>query len=1130
MTTACLFRFRPLYVIGLAAALLAGCDRRPTALFDQLTPDQTGITFQNTIKTDETLNPLTYPYVYNGAGVGVGDFNQDGKPDLFFAGNLVSCRLYLNKTDSASLHFDDVTETAGLTTDRWCTGVSVVDINQDGLPDLYVCVGNNPRSPDQPKTNLLFVNQGVRQGVPRFREMAVQYGLAEASYCSQAAFFDYDRDGDLDCYLLRNFPERFPPNTLRPIVTDGSHPDTDKLLQNDGQGHFTDVSGQAGITQEGYGLGVVVSDVNRDGWPDLYVSNDFISNDILWLNQGNGTFRNGIQPAIRHQSYNGMGVDAADINNDTWPDLMQVDMLPEDNYRQKKMLGPMNYDFSTIGQEKYGYQLQYVRNMLQLNNRLPGASVNFSEIGQLAGVDKTDWSWAPLLADLDNDGHKDLYITNGYRKDITDRDFLMYSQPTVQFAPANSKQQRDSVLDALPEVKLANYAYRNNGDLTFTNVSEQWGLNQPSYANGSVYADLDDDGDLDLVTNNIDEPAFVYRNRTNKQTANKYLRVRLVGNVPNRMGIGATVIIWQQGKPQQVEINPVRGYLSSVEPVAHFGVGSKKVDSVQVIWARGSRQTINHIAVNQTITLFEKEATPTQSRSNPAPIARLFREVAAPEAIPFAHREGPFVDFKRQMALPYQLSRDGFPMTTGDVNRDGLTDIFVGGSYQGSTSCLFVQQPNGHFRKQTVTTDTLHEDTGALLFDADRDGDDDLYVVSGSCEKAPAFTDYYQDRLYENDGTGHFQLVQTALPPTDGSGSCVIKADIDHDGDDDLFIGGRQQPGRYPLPGRSYLLRNDSRPGHPKFTDITPATLRQVGMVCSAVWSDYDRDGWADLLLVGEWMPPTFFRNNKGVLQPQQSVLPTGLWNSVAAGDFDRDGDPDYMVGNLGLNTRYKASAEKPLRIVAKDFNQDGLFDPIIGFYLGDKQYPVASRDVLIGQITAFRGQYPSYDAYANAEFATLFTDDMLRDAYQATVSELRSMYLRNNGNGSFTAMALPTLAQTAPVRSLLVCDVNQDTYLDVIMGGNYFPFEPDMGRCDAFNGLILIGNGKGKFRPVEAAESGLRLTGEVRSMVLVSQPDNRNRLWAGLNSGPIRVFDSGIIPQKTQSVLAIFRGQFERK
>lgn len=1099
--------------ILLGSTVYFGCQRSPEPLFEQLSPIQTGITFQNTITTDETLNPLTYAYVYNGAGVGVGDFDNDGKPDLFFAGNMVSCRLYLNK---GNCHFNDVTQTAGLSTNRWCTGVSVVDVNQDGLLDVYVCVGNNPRGSGKPQSNLLFVNQGNQQGVPRFKEMATGYGLAEVSYCSQAAFFDYDLDGDLDCYLLRNFPERFAPNTLRPIVTDGSHPSTDKLLQNDGQGHFTDVSAKAGITQEGYGLGIVITDVNKDRWPDLYISNDFISNDILWLNQGDGTFRNWIQQAIRHQSYNGMGVDAADINNDTWPDIMQVDMLPEDNYRQKKMLGPMNYDFTTIGQEKYGYQVQYVRNMLQLNNRLPGRGVAFSEIGQLAGVDKTDWSWAPLWADLDNDGFKDLYITNGYRKDITDRDFVMYSQASNQFAPQDSRKQRDSVLKVLPEVKLAHYAYRNNGDLTFTNVSQTWDLNQPSYANGAVYVDLDEDGDLDLVTNNIDGAAFVHRNRANKQSANGFLRVQLSGNAPNRLGIGSTVTVWKKGQPQQVEVNPVRGYLSSVELGAHFGLGLGKqpVDSVQVVWPSGLSQTIRQVRPNQTLTLSEATATKYHLPARAKAVLPLFEEANQSESIPYVHHEGLFVDFKRQISLPYQLSQDGFPMTTGDVNGDRLTDVFVGGSYQGSTSCLFVQQPNGHFQKHVITTDTLHEDTGALLFDADKDGDDDLYVVSGSCEKATEFADYYQDRLYENDGKGNFWLASMALPRTDGSGSCVVKADLDHDGDDDLFIGGRQQPGRYPLPGRSYLLRNDSRPGHLKFTDITPVSLRYAGMICSAVWSDYDRDGWTDLVIVGEWMKPAFFKNKKGVFQPIQTNLPTGLWNCVAAGDFDQDGDPDYIVGNLGLNSRYQASAAKPLRIVAKDFNLDGLFDPIVGFYLGNKQYPAVSRDVLIGQITGFRGQYPSYDAYAKAEFSALFTVDMLKDAYQAEVNELRSIYLRNNNNGSFTAIPLPTLAQTAPIRSLLVYDVNQDTQLDIIMAGNYFPFEPDMGRCDAFNGLILLGNGNGKFRPVEAAESGLLLSGEVRSMAFVSQPDNRNRLWAGLNNGPIRVFNCLVNPR----------------
>ena len=1107
-----------------------GCS---SPFFEQLPAGRTGIGFNNKISPNDSLHVLSFTYLYNGGGVGVADFNQDGLQDLYFTGNQVSSKLYLNKGD---FRFEDITQKAAVNTSRWCNGVSVVDINQDGLPDMYVSVANIPLlgrgcSP----ANLLFVNQGVQNGVPVFKEMAADYGLADSSYTVQTAFFDYDRDGDLDAYLLNNFPTQSNLNQLRQVFNDGSFPSTDRLYRNEGigpKGHptYRNVSQQMGVTQEGYGLGIVVSDLDHDDWPDVYCANDFLSSDLLQKNEQGKHFRNAIGQATAHQSMNGMGTDIADFNNDGWADIIELDMLPEGSPRQKKMMTSQNLDFTRISTERaFGYQLQYIRNSLQLNRGLmPDGSLRFSEIGQMAGVDKTDWSWSALLADYDNDGNRDLFITNGYRKDVTDRDFIVYNQGQNQhFGSDDSRAKRSEELTkAIPEVKIPNYMYRNRGgnSLRFEDQSSQWGFDKPSYSNGAVYADLDNDGDLDLVVNNIDDEAFVHKNNGTKNQVNAYLRIELKGQNGNRQGIGAKVWAWASGQMQYAEMTTVRGYQSSVEPFVHFGMGQiPQIDSLRVRWPDGKEQVLKNVKTNQKIVLSQTDGIFKElaTRSKRPPI---FTDVTAQTQILYPHKESLFQDFKQCATLPHLHSRNGFGLAVGDINADGLPDFFAGGS-SVVAGRFFVQQKNGTFKAQKLTADTLHDDMGTLLFDADNDQDLDLYVASGGSEDPNATAQYYQDRLYLNNGRGLFALTDNALPKMSGSKSCVNAVDFDKDGDLDLFVGGRLDPRQYPKPGRSYLLRNDGG----KFTDITPAPLRHVGMVCAALWTDYDNDGWPDLLLTGEFMSLSFFKNNQGklsmtngqwemgendtwllnqkIIRTTKNQSPTGWFNSLTAGDFDEDGDTDYILGNVGLNTRYQVSVERPLVLLAKDFNKDGTFDPIMGHYFKNELYPSVPRDALIQQVIQYRRQYQTYADYGKAKFEDLFTKKDLEGTLKVEANELRSLYVENLGNGQFRAKPLPTEAQMAPIYGIATDDVDGDGHLDLLLSGNFYGTEANMGHYDAFLGLWLKGNGRGDFRAIAPAQSGLVLDGDAKGLAVLSQPNGSRLLLAAQNSAGISIF-----------------------
>lgn len=1062
-------------------------------LFKLRSSSRTGIDFKNTIIENDSLNVLKFEYIYNGGGVGVGDFNNDGLQDIFFAGNQVSGRLYLNKGD---LKFKDVTVESGIQTPYWTTGVAIVDINGDGWQDIYL--SNIYPAINQSAPNQFFMNQGPRNGIPVFEEMAAELRLADEGYSTQAIFFDYDLDNDLDCYLLTNALEEYSRNKIRPKVQDGSARSNDRLYRND-NGHFTNVTKLAGIQTEGWGLGVNATDFNNDGYPDIYCANDFLSNDLLWINNGDGTFSNKIQEYLKHQSHNSMGLDVADINNDALPDLITLDMMPEDNRRQKSMFPAPNYDYFRM-YEYLGYQPQYVRNMLQLNN----GNGSFSEIGQMAGVYATDWSWAPLLADFDNDGWRDLLITNGYKKDVTDLDFVSYNTQSNVFGTNEMRQKHlDKAFDELLGVKKSNFIYRNNSDLTFEDVTTKWGMNRPSYSNGAAFADFDNDGDLDIVINNLDDAAFFYENTLYvKKKVNKsnFLRLKLNGAPKNPAAFGTKVWVCYNNQIQYAEQTPYRGYLSTVEQVLHFGMGNtNEVDSVVVLWNHHKKTVVNNIKTNQTLVLNESIAAnaPTINTTKEKP---LFQEITTDINLNWQHQENEFIDFKYQTLLPQRYSLNGPPLAVGDVNGDGLEDLYVGSS-SGYSSQLFLQKPDGQFIANKFSKkDTLFEETAALFFDADKDKDIDLYVVHGGYEFQEGDTKY-QDVLYLNNGKGEFSI-SNALPDMNSSGSCVTANDFDHDGDLDLFIGGRVTPRRYPVSPRSYLLQNNNG----IFKDITPATLQMPGMVTSAIWMDTDQDGWDDLILAGEFMSVSFYKNNKGIIKNSVPIASSGWWNTLAAGDFDNDGDMDVIAGNLGLNSRFQASETEPVCLYAKDYDNNGSIDPILCRYIQGKEYPTHARDALTNQIPALKKRFLLYADYGKTTFNDIFSKEELNNALVLKSTYMRSAYLENQGGGKFAVRALPNLAQIAPMNAILVRDFNADGHLDLIAIGNSYAPDVQTGAYDASNGWVLQGDGKGNFMPLTFNKSGVEVAGEGRSLVEI-RTNAGNLIVAGCNEGKLKVF-----------------------
>jgi hypothetical protein len=1117
----CLFFWCLLYI---------SCNKTQT-LFQEISSSHSGINFNNKIVENDSINPLDLENMYNGGGVGVGDFNNDGLQDLFFTGNLVSNKLYLNKGD---FKFDDITEAAGLITEnKWSRGVAVIDINNDGWLDIYV--SETLKKDPKQRANLLYINQGLnKNSIPYFKEMSKEYGLADTSESTQAAFFDYDNDGDLDVYIAVNvINKNLFTDMFRPVLRNGQNPSTGKLYRNDWNNvlhHpvFTDVSKQTGIQTEGYAHAVNICDINNDGWKDIYISNDFITNDLLWINNHDGTFTEELNKYFKHTSANAMGTDITDINNDGLPDVISLDMDPQDNYRKKMMLNSNSYQ-RYLNSDIYGYTYQYVRNTLQLNSGntiTENDSIShpvFSDIGFYAGIAQTDWSWTPVVADFDNDGYRDIIITNGYPKDVTDHDFISFRNQSQYLA---SKQQ---LLDAIPQVKLHNYAYHNIGDLRFKDVTKDWGFETPTFSNGAVYVDLDNDGDLDLVVNNINDAASVYKNTSREKNKNNahYLNIKFVGDSKNINGIGALAdIYYNKSKHQFWENTPYRGYLSTIQDVAHFGLDSiTTIDSVIIRWPNLKKQILLHVKADQTINVnIENAALSYDFNISKIDTAALFCNVTDSLNIHYIQKDKDFIDFNIQKLLPHKFSEFGPGMAAGDVNNDGLDDIITGGSffYSGQE---FLQQKNGTFTQKNLETlkDSLSknaEDEGMLLFDADGDGDLDLYISSGGYEADHAAPNY-QDRLYINDGKGNFTLDSTALPQNFTSKFCVRAVDYDKDGDLDLFIAGRVDPWNYPKPVSSLILRNDSKNGVIKFTDVTKTvapSLLNIGLVCDAVFTDFNNDGWPDLILAGEWMPVTFLQNNKGVFKNVTSITGVanqiGWWNTIAAGDFDNDGDMDYIVGNAGLNTFYKASDKYPVSVYAKDFNNDGSFDAITAVYLPDnnkdekiEEFPASSRDEMIKQMITMRRKYEDYKSYATATMDSLLSADDRKDAVIYHANNLASCYLRNDGNGKFTLQNLPALAQLSMLCGMVVSDFDDDGNLDVVINGNDYGTEVGTGRYDALNGLMLKGDGKGNFKPLSIMQSGIFIPGNGKSLVQLRNNKNECMLAASENRGPLRVF-----------------------
>jgi enediyne biosynthesis protein E4 len=1086
----------------LTAACWVSCSSKKT-LFELLPASQTGIDFINQIEENDTINVLNYMNIYTGAGVAAGDINNDGLTDLYFSGNQTSGKLYLNKGD---FKFEDITKKAGLLTNRWCTGVSFVDINQDGFLDIYVNVAGSPKFGST--ANLLFINHKNNT----FTEEAAKYGIADTRLTMNASFFDYDGDEDLDLFLITNpADERVSyVNTITQTDTTKQVPGVDILYRNNGNGSFTDVSEQAGITKGGYSLGAAISDLNNDGYPDIYITNDFLSSDILYINNGNGSFTDKIKTYLKHSSFASMGCDVADFNNDGLTDIYTLDMLPEDNFRKKMIIPAASYDrFQLLLQS--GYEPQYTRNNLQLNN----GDGSFSDIAFMAGVSSTDWSWATLFADYDNDGDKDLLVTNGFYRDLGNLDYINY-QSRLNSPMGNQVAKRSQKLKAikdLAKIPLQGYLFENNNNLSFTKRSTEWGIGQPGFSNGACYADLDNDGDPELIINQFNDVAKIYRNDAEKLRANNYISIQLQSHSPNLQAVGAKVFIYTSDSMQMQEMSPYRGFESSVDPVLHFGTGQHKtIDSIKVIWPNGKTDLKKNISANQRLTINysqDNDILPKQPAAQNAEINRafLFTEITGEQGLNYYHIENEFVDFKIQPLLPHMHSRLGPGLATADINKDGLTDLYAGAG-AGYAGCFFIQNKAGDFTKKSFSKDSSSEDMGTLFFDADNDGDADLYVVSGSSEFSPA-SNSLQDRLYINDGEGNFENRPNTLPNTASAGSCVVANDYDKDGDLDLFVGGRISPGSYPLSPQSYLLKNQQG----VFVDSSATGLPlsgEIGMVTAALWTDYNNDGWTDLMITGEFMSVMFIKNEFGKLNINSPlILPhsSGWWNSITAADFDKDGDIDYVVGNLGLNSRHHASPKEPLCVYAKDYDKNGRIDPIMCYYVQGKNYIYPSRDEVIKQMPAARGRFPTYKDFASVSFEEAFTSDELKEATIVKADCMESSYFENKGEGVFERKALPLLCQTSPIFGMLTGDYNSDGNVDILITGNSNSTEPSTGAYDAMNGILVVGDGKGNFAAQNAKQTGFRTPGDMKGIASLKKADGSLLVLAMANSGQLQTF-----------------------
>ncbi len=1047
--------------------------------FQLLNPEETGIGFENTIVETDSLHVMNFEYIYNGGGVGVVDLNNDGKQDLIFTGNQVTTKIYLNKGD---FKFEDITANfPGLSNEQWHSGVSIVDINSDGWNDLYfTCTAY--KDPEKRK-NRLWVNQGLNGDTPMFKEMAEEYGIADQNYSVQASFFDYDNDGDLDLYVLNNFVTERLSASYREKILDGSAISNDKLYRNDGNDHFSDVTIEAGIVFEGFGLGLAMGDVNKDGYPDIYISNDYISNDLLYINQRDGTFKNEIDTYLSYQTKSSMGDDMADINNDGYPDIFTMDMMPEYYYKKKQTINGFSYIFYFYD-EKFGYEHQYLRNMLHLHNGFQrGEMLPYSEVGQMMGIYQTEWSWSPLFADYDNDGDKDLLITNGYPKDLTDKDWTRYKAQVF-----GSVASAAHVMSKAPAAKAINFAFENKGNYTFDKVSDQWFDVTKSYSYGAAFVDLDNDGDLDYVVNNLNDPAFIYKNNTNEQQPKKsnYLKINLLGKAGNTQAIGAKIELWAEGNYQFQEHFMSRGYISSVDPTVHFGLAEiQKVDSIKVTWPGGTISVIRNIQANQLIKVNEEESLKSSlAVTSKDDIKYLFEKKN--NVIDYVHQQNDFIDYTTfQNVIPHKFSQIGPRMAKGDIDKDGYDDIIIGSTNNLPTKVFFGKGTEFiNTEVEGLTTLKQNPEADIAIVDYDNDGDNDIVAIAGGYEN-PKEEDYIH-YLYENEN-GKF--ISKKLPIAGFPASVIRAFDYNHDGYIDLFIGSRVKKDMFPLAADSWIILND----HGQYKKENALNFN-LGMVTDAIWSDYDGDGWEDLIITREWNSIAVLKNKEGQGLSSQDLPELeskhGIWYSISNGDFDMDGDQDYIVGNLGENHRFTVSDIYPLHVYAVDLDMNGTIDPIATGYWKDpydvmKEFPINYLDELMAQSSFFAKKFQNYASFSYASMDSIFDESIRKRIIYTFKANTASSYILWNEKGSFRFEKLPESIQVSPIKKMIVHDFNGDTYPDVLLGGNDYTYDVSTGFYDANKGIVLLSKGdKSGFEVLEPAQSGILLQGMVESML----------------------------------------------